>query len=90
MRQQVYLGKTQSGIPGLFTNGHLVIRLDREVYKALQRDKLAAQEYAARYGLQYSAKSEYPDPETCEYRPLPYVKEACNGCFHLVYCHYSK
>ena len=30
-----------------------------------------------------------PNPTTCPYRALPYVKAACRQCSHIVGCHYS-
>lgn len=52
--QQVYRGKTESGIEGLFTNGTLALTLSRighETFDAMTETE--KREYCARYDLQY-------------------------------------
>lgn len=49
--QKVYCSKTQEGIPGLFTNGYLVMLI-----RDMERFKADPNTYCERLGFQYTAR----------------------------------
>lgn len=50
--QRVYLSRTQSGIPGLFTGGCLAMHLSEEEFRAVIANPEQARAVAARYGFE--------------------------------------
>ena len=55
MNQQVTLGRTQSGKPGLFTGGYMAVPLSEERHAEFTRNPAAAVAYCARCGFTYVA-----------------------------------
>lgn len=57
-KQPVDIGRTQSGIPGLFTNNYLAMTLSEEQYAALAGRPDRLTEFAAERGFEYRPMSE--------------------------------
>ena len=58
VKQQVYLSKTQSGRPGLFTNRMLSWHLSWEQFHAFAADRNALKAYVERLGFELADTTE--------------------------------
>ena len=52
-RQPVYLSRTTSGVPGLFTKGYLAFQLTLEQYERAKVDRAWIKRYAEDLGFEY-------------------------------------
>lgn len=49
--QPVQLGRTQSGIPGLFTHGYLACQLTEVTYQVFQKDRTMLRQFCEQRGF---------------------------------------